>query len=104
MHLLSGLQILPSKSLQGYFSRPGYLRADSLSCPVSRMIAMQQDDDDLILHDDEIDDVLASLQALAKKVSSPTVRVCLQDAHDDIAHLASRKVESVQEDEHVDVA
>jgi hypothetical protein len=62
-------------------------------------------DDDLIFHADEIDDVLASLRALADRVSSPLVRVCLQDAYDDIAHLASRNVDSAQVDEpHLDVA
>jgi hypothetical protein len=73
------------------------------------MIAMQPHDelidaDDLKLHANEIDEVLASLQELLGKVSSPIVRLCLLEAHDDIAHLASRNVISVQVDEHLDVA
>jgi hypothetical protein len=38
--------------------------------------------------DDEIAAVLASLRKLMSKVSRPIVRACLEEAHDDIAHLA----------------
>jgi hypothetical protein len=35
----------------------------------------------------EVEEVLAALRDLARKVSSPTIRVCLDSAHDDIAYL-----------------
>jgi hypothetical protein len=39
---------------------------------------------------DEIDEVLAALRSLLARASSPIVRACLEDAHDDIAHLTGR--------------
>ena len=42
------------------------------------------------LHDgtgDDVEGVLAVLRALTQKVSSPMVRVCLESACEDIAHL-----------------
>jgi hypothetical protein len=35
----------------------------------------------------EIKEVLATLRSLVARVSSPVVRACLEDAHDDILHL-----------------
>jgi hypothetical protein len=37
---------------------------------------------------DEVEEVLSALRGLSEKVSSPTIRVCLESAADDIAHLA----------------
>jgi hypothetical protein len=37
---------------------------------------------------DEVEEVLVALRALMAKATRPVVRACLQDAHDDIAHLA----------------
>ena len=37
---------------------------------------------------EEVEEVLSTLRALMAKVSSPVVRACLEEAHDDIAHLA----------------
>jgi hypothetical protein len=39
---------------------------------------------------DEIDEVLDELRALMGKVTSPVVRSCLEEAHDDIAHLSGK--------------
>jgi hypothetical protein len=39
---------------------------------------------------DEVEEVLAALHELARKVSSPMIRVCLESARDDIAHLSGR--------------
>jgi hypothetical protein len=61
-------------------------------------------EEDLIFHTDDIDDVLAALRVLASKVVSPIVRGCLQDVHDEIAHLTSKSDDSVDVDEHLDVA
>jgi hypothetical protein len=36
---------------------------------------------------DEVAGVLAALRALSQKVSNPMVRVCLESACEDIAHL-----------------
>ena len=38
--------------------------------------------------DDEIGLVLETLRALVTKVGRPVIRACLEDAHDDIAHLS----------------
>lgn len=38
---------------------------------------------------DEVTLVLAGLRALLVKVTSPVVRACLEEAHDDIIHLTS---------------
>jgi hypothetical protein len=43
--------------------------------------------------DDEIEAVLAALRKLMSRVRRPIVRACLQEAHDDIAHLAERHIE-----------
>jgi hypothetical protein len=37
---------------------------------------------------EEVEEVLSTLRALMARVSSPVVRACLEEAHDDIAHLA----------------
>jgi hypothetical protein len=37
----------------------------------------------------ETESILATLDALLQTVSSPIVRVCLEEARDDIAHLSS---------------
>jgi hypothetical protein len=39
---------------------------------------------------DEVGEVLAGLRALMAKATIPVVRACLEDAHDDIAHLAGQ--------------
>jgi hypothetical protein len=39
---------------------------------------------------DEINEVLAGLKALRERATMPIVRACLEDAHDDIAHLTGR--------------
>jgi hypothetical protein len=39
--------------------------------------------------DNEIDVVLTTLRALMTGVSRPVVRACLEEAHDDIAHLVA---------------
>jgi hypothetical protein len=39
---------------------------------------------------DEIDEVLTVLRGLLERTGSPVVRVCLEEAHDDIAHLTNR--------------
>ena len=39
---------------------------------------------------DEAGEVLAALRALLATTTSPVVRACLEDAHDDIAHLAGQ--------------
>ena len=36
---------------------------------------------------DEVAEVLAALRDLRQRVANPVVRVCLEEAHDDIAHL-----------------
>ena len=40
----------------------------------------------------EVDQVLAVLRGLRLSASSPVVRVCLEEAHDDIAHLTNRDI------------
>jgi hypothetical protein len=37
----------------------------------------------------EVEEVLAVLGQLAQKVSSPMIRMCLETARDDIAHLTT---------------
>jgi hypothetical protein len=44
------------------------------------------------LEEDEVDQVLAVLRGLLLSISSPVVRVCLEEAHDDIAHLTNRDI------------
>jgi hypothetical protein len=39
---------------------------------------------------DEVDEVLAVLGRLLQTVASPVVRACLEEAHQDIAHLTGR--------------
>jgi hypothetical protein len=54
---------------------------------------MQQEDSPLEAlpsEPDEIGDVLAALRGLLARAGSPIVRACLEDAHDDIAHLTGR--------------
>jgi hypothetical protein len=41
------------------------------------------------LEGDEIDHVLSTLQELIATVDIPVVKLCLEEAHDDIAHLTS---------------
>jgi hypothetical protein len=41
---------------------------------------------------DEVDEVLTVLRGLLERTGSPVVRVCLAEAHDDIAHLTNREV------------
>jgi hypothetical protein len=36
----------------------------------------------------EVEDVLAILDDMARRVASPVIRACLEAARDDIAHLA----------------
>ena len=42
---------------------------------------------------DEVSEVLTALRLLSEKVASPMIRVCLQAAHDDIAHLVGTGAE-----------
>jgi hypothetical protein len=44
--------------------------------------------DDSRAETDEEAEVLAGLRALMARATIPVVRACLEDAHDDIAHLA----------------
>jgi hypothetical protein len=46
---------------------------------------------------DEVADVLTALRVLSQKVASPMIRVCLQAAHDDIAHLVGTGAEGEAE-------
>ncbi len=44
---------------------------------------------------DEITEVLATLRRLARKVVNPTIRVCLEAAHEDIEHLTGESDEEI---------
>jgi hypothetical protein len=44
-------------------------------------------------NDDEIDAVLAALRKLMTRVRRPVVRACLEDAYDEIEHLAEREID-----------
>jgi hypothetical protein len=46
--------------------------------------------DDSRAEPDEVAEVLAGLRALMARATIPVVRACLEDAHDDIAHLAGQ--------------
>ena len=39
---------------------------------------------------DEADDILLALERLIERATSPVVRLCLEEAHADIAHLTGR--------------
>jgi hypothetical protein len=39
---------------------------------------------------DVVDELLAALRAWMARTASPVVRACLEEAHDDIAHLTGR--------------
>jgi hypothetical protein len=39
---------------------------------------------------DEVDEVLAVLEELMQKVTSPVVRACLEEARNDVRHLTGR--------------
>jgi hypothetical protein len=41
----------------------------------------------------EVEQVLAALGELSQKVSSPLIRVCLESAREDIAHLTGTSAE-----------
>ena len=41
---------------------------------------------------DEVDQVLAVLRGLRLSASSLVLRACLEEAHDDIAHLTNRDI------------
>jgi len=60
--------------------------------------------DDLYLQADDIDEVLAGLLALMEKATSPIVRVCLEETHDDIAFLTGRATLHPVEGEQVEAA
>jgi hypothetical protein len=45
---------------------------------------------------DETEAVQAALQQLIEAASSPVIRACLVEAHEDIAHLTSAGEEQVQ--------
>jgi len=60
--------------------------------------------DDLFLIPDDTDEVLTSLRALLEKASSPIVRVCLEEAHDDIAYLTGKRTLHPVEEEQVEAA
>lgn len=40
---------------------------------------------------DEVTEILTGLQQMANQTTSPMVRVCLEDAIEDIAHLTSQE-------------
>ena len=44
------------------------------------------------LQEDEIDQVLAVMRGLRLSASSLVLRACLEEAHDDIAHLTNRDI------------
>ncbi len=50
----------------------------------------QSQDPDTPVEADEVGVVLAALRELMSGVTSPIVRACLEEAHDDIAHLTGR--------------
>jgi hypothetical protein len=52
---------------------------------------LDEEQDDTIEAHDEIDEVLITLRSLLQHVGSPIVRVCLEEAHNDIAHLTNRE-------------
>jgi hypothetical protein len=54
---------------------------------------MQTMDPELDQSDDEIKMVLKALRTLMNRVRRPVVRACLEEAHDDIAHLAERDID-----------
>jgi len=60
--------------------------------------------DDLFLTADETDEILAALRALMEKASSSIVRVCLEEAHDDIAYLTGKPTLHPVEGEQVEAA
>jgi hypothetical protein len=39
---------------------------------------------------DETDEILLALEGLIERATSPVVRLCLEEAHADIAHLTGR--------------
>jgi hypothetical protein len=51
---------------------------------------------------DEVETVLAALQTLIASTESPIVRACLEEAHDDIAHLTAQ--EDAQAEEQIEAA
>jgi hypothetical protein len=52
---------------------------------------MQQKDGAPAAGQDEIAEVLGALRALLARAGNPIVRSCLEDAHDDIAHLTGKE-------------
>jgi len=60
--------------------------------------------DELFLMADETDQILAGLRALIEKAASPIVRVCLEEAHDDIAYLTGKRTLNPVEGEQVEAA
>jgi len=60
--------------------------------------------DDLFLMADETDEVLVGLRALLEKATSPIVRVCLEEAHDDIAYLTGKPTLHPVEEDQVEAA
>jgi hypothetical protein len=54
-------------------------------------------DRELDQNDDELELVLATLRALMTRVTRPVIRACLQDAHDDIVHLAERDIDPMED-------
>jgi hypothetical protein len=50
----------------------------------------EADRQDVFKAADEIDHILDTLQELLRGAASPVVKLCLEEAHADIAHLTSR--------------
>jgi hypothetical protein len=59
-------------------------------------------DDSLEPEVDEVTEVLATLRNLVARVSSPVVRTCLEEAHDDIIHLTGKDI--IEDQGQADVA
>lgn len=53
---------------------------------------------------DEIDEVLAGIQALLAKATVPVVRVCLEEAREDIIHLTGRGESTYRAEDEIDAA
>jgi len=49
-------------------------------------------------YENEVEAVLAALRELAEKATSPMIRVCLETAQEDIAHLVGCDTEPVNDD------
>lgn len=62
-----------------------------------------EEESDLLVNTEE-EMVLATLRELLAKVNSPIVRICLSEAHDDIAHLMGCEPVASTDLDHEDAA